>query len=88
MACVGEKCQGDEGFWVGEAVGDLSDLGVHGFDEGVGQVVVEGVVDLGAVSSDLAGQFEEVRDAAAGGPGKPSVQCGLPGGAFDLEYVA
>ena len=49
-------------------------LGVGGFDQSLGEAVVEGGVDGFAVSHDAAGELDEYRDAAAPRPGDPPVQ--------------
>jgi hypothetical protein len=56
--------EGDEGVDVAEAeaaAGDESDLGVDGFDEGVGESAVEGVEDRFAVAVEPVGEVEPSR---------------------------
>ena len=50
------------------------DLGVGGFDQSLGQAVVEGGVDGVAVFDDAAGQLDEDWDAAAPRPRDPPVE--------------
>ena len=66
--------------------GDGPYLGVHRFDQAVGQAVVEGRVDAFQVSADLLAEFDEFGDAAAGGPGQPAAQGVLAFFAFELEW--
>ena len=63
------------------------DLGVGGFDQPLGQAVVEGGVDRVAVFDDAVGEFDEDRDAAAPRPRDPPVQGLLAFLAFDRERV-
>jgi hypothetical protein len=51
-------------------------------------VVLQGRVDLGAVSGDLAGEVDERRDLAAPGPAQPTVEGVLAGLSFDGEDVS
>jgi hypothetical protein len=69
---------------VGDA-GEHADLGVGGLDESLGEAVVEGGVDLGAVLHDAPLELDERRDAAATCPGDPAVDRVLAGLAFELE---
>jgi hypothetical protein len=46
---------------------------VDRFDQGVGQAVLEGGVDLVADRGDASGEVDEGWDAAAAGPGQPAV---------------
>ena len=71
MPAEGEHGQGDECFGVVEAERDAGqdpDFGVGGFDQPLGQAVVEGGVDRVAVVDDAACEFDEDRDAAAPRP--------------------
>ena len=63
--------------------GQEPNLGVGGFDQSLGEAVVEGGVDGLAVAHDAAGQLDEDRDAAAPRPGDPPVQGLLAFLAFD-----
>ena len=61
--------------------GQDSDLGVGGLDEGVRQVLSDRGLDGLPVAADLAAEVDERGDAAAGGPGQPSVE-GFDAGAM------
>jgi hypothetical protein len=77
VAAEGEHSQGDQRLRGAEAErdpGEESVLGVGGFDQSLGEAIVEGGVDGLAVSHDAAGQLDQHRDAAAPGPGYPPVQ--------------
>src|SRR2546421_12385977 len=75
VAAEVEFGQGDKRVDGFEAVGDAGqepDFGVGGLDEAVGQSVGQGVDDVAAeVGADLAGQFGERGELAAGGPAQP-----------------
>ena len=82
VAAEGEHRQGDERFGGVEAerdAGQHPDLGVGGFDQPLGQAVVEGGVDRVAVFDDAVGEFDEDRDAAAPSPRDPFVERRLAG---------
>jgi len=62
VAAEGEECEGDEGLWAVESVGDSceeSDLGVGGFDESLGEAVFEVRFDRVAVFRDPFGGVYE-----------------------------
>jgi hypothetical protein len=62
VAAEGEKGEGDQWFVSVEAerdAGEQSDLGVGRFDERVGEAVIEGGFDRGAVVGDLAVKIDE-----------------------------
>lgn len=72
-----EHREGDEGLRGAEPerdAGDESDLGVHGLDAPVGEVVLDGGEDRGAVFHDRALQADERGDAAAAGPADPVLE--------------
>ena len=90
VAAEGEHGQGDQRIGGAESErnpGQQSDLGVGGFDQPLGQAVVEGGVDGLAVAYDATGQLHEHRDAAAPRPGYPPVQGFLAFFAFDRKHV-
>ena len=60
-------------------------MGVGGLGQGVAQAVVEGVVDQRQEPLDGLGEGDELRDAAASGPGQPAGQQRPPAGALGLE---
>jgi hypothetical protein len=63
-------------------------VGVGGFGEGVAQAVVEGVVDQGQEFLDCFGEFDELGDAAALGPGQPAGEQCPAVGAFGGKDLA
>ena len=66
---------------VGHADGDF-DLVVERLEPGVGVAGSDGFGDVGLASADLPAQFDDLGDAAVGGPEDPSFQLGpgLSGG--------
>ena len=64
-----------------------ADLGVGGFDQSLGQAVVEGGVDGVAVFDDAAGQLDEDWDAAAPRPRDPPVEGLFTVLPFDREHM-
>ena len=77
MTAEAEHGEGDQCVWAGEAeghAGDESDLGVDGFDEAVGEVVLDRGEDLGAVADDGALQSHELLDPGSSGPADPVVE--------------
>lgn len=54
---------------------DESDLGVHRFDESVGQAVFDCGMDLFAVGADTVRKRDEGFDSAASCPLDPSFEC-------------
>jgi len=65
--------------------GDEPDLGVGGFDQGVGQAAIEGGVDLGAVPLEVAARGDERLEAGPLCPGEPFARRFLAFVAHDLE---
>ncbi len=62
MAAEGEECEGDEGLGAVEPVGDAGeqpDLGVGGFDESLGEAVVEVGVDRLTMFRDPLREMDE-----------------------------
>ena len=55
---------------------DETDLGVERLDECVGETVLDGGDDRGAVFTYASGQSNELSDATALRPTDPSVECG------------
>jgi hypothetical protein len=91
VAAEGEHGQDDECLWGAESeryAGEQPDLGVGGFDQSLGEAVVEGGVDGFAVSHDASGQLNEYRDEAAPGPGDPPVQGLFAVLALDRKHMA
>jgi hypothetical protein len=91
VAAEGEHGEGNECLRGAESErnpGQESDLGVGGFDQFLGEAVIQGGVDGIAVSDDAACQLHEHRDAAAPRTGDPPVQ-GLPAFlAFDRKHAS
>ena len=56
------------------ASGDQPDLGVDRFGAGVGEAVVDGGGDPGAVLGDRLGELDERREATAARPFQPGVE--------------
>ena len=84
-AAAGEHGHPDEGFGAVVAVGPFRqcpDVGVCGFRPGVGDVVVECVLDQRAVSFDCAAELFELCDATVASPEDPAGQQGMSLGAF------
>lgn len=77
VAAEGEHGQRDQRGGVVEAErdsGEHPDFGVGGFDQPLGEAVLERGVDAVAVFDDAAGQLDEDRDAAAPRPRDPLVE--------------
>ncbi len=68
--------------------GEQPDFGVGGFDESLGETVVEVGVDRLTVSGDLFGQFDEGWELGSAGPGQPFVERFFAFFSFDGEHVA
>ena len=72
-----EHGQGDERFGMDKAEGDASEesnLGVHGFDESVGQAMFDCGKDLFAMGADTALERDERFDAATSCPLDPPLK--------------
>jgi hypothetical protein len=54
------------------AAGKDAEVGVGCFDSGVGQAVLEGVVDRGQVFLDGLGEADELCDLGSFSPGEPA----------------
>jgi hypothetical protein len=77
VAAEGEHGWGDErvgGVESERDAGQEPDLGVGGFDQSLGQAVLEGGVNRVAVSNDAARHFDKHPDATAPRPRDPPVQ--------------
>ncbi|ORI14612.1 hypothetical protein BJD99_05690 [Rhodococcus sp. 1163] len=86
MSSESEHRQGDECLWTDKSESDASeesDLGVHGFDESVGQAVFDSSKDLFAVAANATLQCDERFDTAAPCPLNPAFEC--VGGLVDGE---
>ena len=88
MSSEGEHRQGDERFGTGKSESDASeesDLGVHEFDESVGQAVFDCGKNLIAMGADAALKRDERFDSAASCPLDPAFECfgGLVDGEFE-----
>lgn len=78
-AAASEFDHGDEVVDVAEAVGHADgglDLVVERLGPGVGVAESDGFGDVVLASADLPAQFDDLRDAAVGGPEDPSFQFG------------
>lgn len=72
-----EHGEGDEGLGAVESVSDAGqepDLGVGGFDECVGELVVQGGVDGGSVAADESSELDEGGEPASLCPCQPPVE--------------
>ena len=78
-AAASEFDHGDEVVDVAEAVGHADgglDLVVERLEPGVGVAGSDGFGDVVLASADLPAQFDDLGDAAVGGPEDPSFQFG------------
>ncbi len=56
------------------AAGDQPQLGIHLFDPGVAEPVLDRRFDPGSLFGDRAGELDERRQTAPSGPGQPGVE--------------
>ena len=90
MAAEAEHCQRDQRLGGSEPEGhpgDEPDLGVGGFDEALGQSVLEGGVDRGSVFDDASLECDERRNPAATRPADPAVEGLFAFLTLDREHV-